>query len=196
MRSETALINSLPQFLQNIREFKALIGLPEVDITENKDKESTGAAGYLVNELWDNIEKSTYGQIPEYADKDGIMCLEKRYKLSGGIINTDEELAERRTRLINRVSLRPPYTLGKVKEQLETIVDGDVAEIDYNSDYHTLTIKAPSVTEELKTEVKKTLRRMIPASIGYTVTSENNWALISDKTWDEASKTTWKGLKG
>lgn len=196
MRSETALINSLPQFLQNIREYKALIGLPEIDISESKDKGSTGAAGYLVNELWDDIEKSTYGQIPEYADKDGIMYLEKRYKLSGGIIDTDEELAERRTRLINRVSLRPPYTLGKVKEQLETIVDGNVAEIDYNSDYHTLTIKVPSVTEELKTEVKKTLRRMIPASIGYTVTSENNWALISDKTWDEASKTTWKGLKG
>ena len=196
MRSETALINSLPQFLQNIREYKALIGLPEIDISESKDKGSTGAAGYLVNELWDDIEKSTYGQIPEYADKDGIMYLEKRYKLSGGIIDTDEELAERRTRLINRVSLRPPYTLGKVKEQLETIVDGNVAEIDYNSDYHTLTIKVPSVTEELKTEVKKTLRRMIPASIGYTVTSENNWALISDKTWDEASKTTWIGLKG
>ncbi len=196
MRSETALINSLPQFLQNIREYKVLIGLPEIDISENNDKENTGVAGYLVNELWDDIEKSTYGQIPEYADKDGIMYLEKRYKLSGGIISTDEELAERRTRLINRVSLRPPYTLGKVKEQLETIVDGDVAEIDYNSDYHTLTIKVPSVTEELKTEVKKTLRRMIPASIGYTVTSENNWALISDKTWDEASKTTWKGLKG
>lgn len=196
MRSETALINSLPQFLQNICEYKALIGLPEIDISENEGKESTGVAGYLVNELWDDIEKSTYGQIPEYADKDGIMYLEKRYKLSGGIINTDEELAERRTRLINRVSLRPPYTLGKVKEQLETIVDGDVAEIDYNPDYHTLTIKVPSVTEELQTEVKKTLRRMIPASIGYTVTSENNWALISDKTWDEASKTTWKGLKG
>lgn len=196
MRSETALINNIPQFLQGIREYKALVGLPELEATDNESKKNVGVAGCLVNELWDEIEKSTNGQIPEYADANGIMYLEQRYKLSGGIITTDEELAERRTRLINRVSLRPPYTLGKVREQLETIVDADVTDIDYNSEYHTLTIKVPAVTEELKTEVKKTLRRMLPASITYTVTSENNWALLTDMTWDDASKKTWKGLKG
>lgn len=194
MRSEIALINGLPQFLQGIREYKALLGIIDINIMENKTLEAEGVAGYEVGKLWDNIEKSTYGQIPEYADKESIMYLEERYGLGGGIITTDEELAERRARLLNRASLRPPYTYQKIKEQLAYLVDGD-AEIDYNAQNHTLTVKTSAVTDELKNEVDKTLRRMLPASVGYTVTAENNWSLAHNLTWAEASGYTWKEIR-
>ena len=188
MKIETPLIEELPQFLWEIREYKAILG------TAYTDKQ--GIFGDFVNKLWSEIEKGADNQVAEYADKDGIYTLEQRYKLKGGTITTAKELEERRTRLLNRMSLRPPYTYKKIKEQIETIIDGENVIIDYSPGSHSLTVKLPAVTDTIEDEVGKTLRRMIPASITYSITTESSWGMYDGTTWEDAKSKTWDEMKG
>lgn len=110
------------------------------------------------------------------SDESGVIMFEKMLNI---IANTQtEDLEFRRQRLINRLSMSPPFTFRFLKHKLDEIigVGGWKAYIDHNN--YTLYVEASASDQSWYSEVEFTINRLKPCnmvfmSVPFTATAMN-----------------------
>lgn len=93
-----------------------------------------------------------------------------------------ESLAFRRSRLLNRISTHPPFTLGFLYQKLDELIG--VGEWTVRVDYpnYTLTIESSAENQQYATEVAYTVNRIKPAHIVYVNTPYLRSGLLLSET--------------
>lgn len=93
-----------------------------------------------------------------------------------------ESLALRRSRLLNRISTHPPFTLGFLYQKLDELIG--VGEWTVRVDYpnYTLTIESSAENQQYATEVAYTVNRIKPAHIVYVNTPYLRSGLLLSET--------------
>jgi hypothetical protein len=119
------------------------------------------------NTLFDNLDTETEkvrdNQYVLTADIDGIIAYEKMLNIIPK--PTTETIEFRRQRIINRLSMVPPFTFRFLKQRLDEIIGVDryTASIDYPN--YTLYIESSAENQEWFHEILVTVTKLKPANI-------------------------------
>lgn len=98
-------------------------------------------------------------------------------KIFGIVPNPDtESLDFRRTRVLNRISTRPPYTLGFLYQKLDELIGPGLWTVTVDYANYTLYIESSALNQNYATEVAFTINRIKPAHIVYI----NTPLIVSD----------------
>lgn len=139
------LIEYLPKFMQDIREFKELFSTEDIEI------EKLNAA----------IEKITDEVIVKRAQDYGLTRYEKIYNT----VNTSSDLEIRRLNILSKMNNRTPFTMKWLEGKLNEMVGEDNYSLDIDYDSYTLTIKFDALYSEASEIFKKDFTKQIPANI-------------------------------
>lgn len=81
-----------------------------------------------------------------------------------------EDLAFRRYRVLNRITTKPPYTLGFLYQKLDELIGPGLWEVNVDYPNYTLYIESSAQNQNYATEVAFTINRIKPAHIVYVNT--------------------------
>lgn len=149
LQLDNPLIESLPYWFRDIPEFQQIIGAeqPEFDtalseLTAIADNFFFQTMDTSAVEMWEQI----FGIIPNPAT---------------------EDLDFRRRRALNRISTRPPFTLGFLYQKLDEIIGSGQWEVEVDYPNYTLYIDSSAENQLWANEVAITLNKVKPAHIVY-----------------------------
>jgi len=144
-------VSDIKQYLPNI--YDTILEFEELIASENT--------------LFDNLNTETKkirdNQYTLTADIDGIIAHEKMLNI---VPNLDTETIEfRRQRIVNRLSMVPPFTFRFLKQRLDEIIGVDryTASIDYPN--YTLYIESSAENQQWFHEILVTITKLKPANI-------------------------------
>lgn len=144
---DTDLLRYLPPWFQRILDFQ------EICKTESAQMEALAAA---INAVADNFFFQTM-------DEGAVSTWEKIF---GIVPNPQTETLDfRRQRVLNRVSMQPPFTLGFLYQKLDQIIGKGKYEIHVDYPNYTLYILSSAENQSYATEVSYTVGRIKPAHI-------------------------------
>lgn len=144
------LVNYLPEFMREIKEMKVIMSVED---------EFLAGEGNNLNLAVKNVFKD---QFINLATIDGV----KRYEDMLGIVAKETEgLDVRRFRLFIRFNEKLPYTLPKLKEQLEALCGDDGYSVAVDEVNFDLTVKIALKSKGMFDEVGKMLERMVPLNM-------------------------------
>lgn len=143
------LIESLPHFLQEIREYKEILNTDEVEI----------------NKLKEQINKLLQEVIVQTANKYGLDRYEKIYNIKE-IATTIEA---RRTNILLKMNNRTPFTLKWLDNKLKQLVGEGNYTIELDNDKYKLTIRLIYVYNDLINLLEKELRSQLPANLEISI---------------------------
>ena len=100
------------------------------------------------------------------SDESGVIMFEKMLNISADI--QTEDLEFRKQRIINRLSMSPPFTFRFLKKKLDEIIGPGLwkAYIDYNN--YTLYVESSAVDQNWYYEMEFTINRIKPCNIVFT----------------------------
>lgn len=144
----------------NIKEFYPSIydGIAEIEEiirVENEEFDEVGSA----------MESFRNNQFVMTSDEEGVLHREK----SLGILADPsvETLDFRKLRLLNRISMQPPFTMRYLREKLDFILGPDKYKIKMDYSNYTLYIEVVSENKSWYNEIRATLNMVKPANIVY-----------------------------
>ena len=144
---DTDLLRYLPYWFRRILDFQ------EICKTESAQMEALAAA---INAVADNFFVQTM-------DEGAVSTWEKIF---GIVPNPQTETLDfRRQRVLNRVSMQPPFTLGFLYQKLDQIIGKGKYEIHVDYPNYTLYILSSAENQSYATEVSYTVGRIKPAHI-------------------------------
>lgn len=144
---DTDLLRYLPPWFRRILDFQ------EICKTESAQMEALAAA---INAVADNFFFQTM-------DEGAVSMWEKIF---GIVPNPQTETLDfRRQRVLNRVSMQPPFTLGFLYQKLDQIIGKGKYEIHVDYPNYTLYILSSAENQSYATEVSYTVGRIKPAHI-------------------------------
>lgn len=144
---DTDLLRYLPPWFRRILDFQ------EICKTESAQMEALAAA---INAVADNFFFQTM-------DEGAVSTWEKIF---GIVPNPQTETLDfRRERVLNRVSMQPPFTLGFLYQKLDQIIGKGKYEIHVDYPNYTLYILSSAENQSYATEVSYTVGRIKPAHI-------------------------------
>lgn len=144
---DTDLLRYLPYWFRRILDFQ------EICKTESAQMEALAAA---INAVADNFFFQTM-------DEGAVSTWEKIF---GIVPNPQTETLDfRRQRVLNRVSMQPPFTLGFLYQKLDQIIGKGKYEIHLDYPNYTLYILSSAENQSYATEVSYTVGRIKPAHI-------------------------------
>lgn len=144
---DTDLLRYLPHWFRRILDFQ------EICKTESVQMEALAAA---INAVADNFFFQTM-------DEGAVSTWEKIF---GIVPNPQTETLDfRRQRVLNRVSMQPPFTLGFLYQKLDQIIGKGKYEIHVDYPNYTLYILSSAENQSYATEVSYTVGRIKPAHI-------------------------------
>lgn len=169
------LINYLPEFLQDIIEYKVIMATEDIEIEKIKEE----------------INKSVNESSIENATEMGVTRYEK---ILGIRTNSSLSLEDRKFLIKNKFLNRAPFTVMWLKNKLENLCGKDNYIIDINYDELYLDIQIGYMFAEATEELRKDLRNIIPANITINV---NFWYIenINVKTGIAIQQTEFLKLK-
>ena len=144
---DTDLLRYLPPWFRRILDFQ------EICKTESAQMEALAAA---INAVADNFFFQTM-------DEGAVSTWEKIF---GIVPNPQTETLDfRRQRVLNRVSMQPPFILGFLYQKLDQIIGKGKYEIHVDYPNYTLYILSSAENQSYATEVSYTVGRIKPAHI-------------------------------
>nr|DAQ79092.1 MAG TPA: tail protein [Caudoviricetes sp.] len=144
---DTDLLRYVPDWFRRILDFQ------EICKTESAQMEALAAA---INAVADNFFFQTM-------DEGAVSTWEKIF---GIVPNPQTETLDfRRQRVLNRVSMQPPFTLGFLYQKLDQIIGKGKYEIHVDYPNYTLYILSSAENQSYATEVSYTVGRIKPAHI-------------------------------
>ena len=171
------IMQHLPEFYRGIRDFA------ELDRTESAEL--------------DDLENAVRGLLDDqFVETSGIAAVRRRERMLG--IQADpanESIAFRRSRLINRYSMKPPFTVRFLQEQLDRLVGPGRTLVEVEPENYLLIITAAIDDAEVFREVEHTIKQIKPANIVY----QQNTALNDDLVLVEIvvmQEITWNYTPG
>ncbi len=143
------LIEYLPEFMQDITEFKQLFGV--------EDKE--------VDKLNNAIEKIFNEIIVKTSESYGLDRYEKIYNIKDEI--TDIEA--RRFNILTKINNKVPYTMQWLRNKLNNLIGKDNYEIILDNNNYKIQIDVLALFEDIAVMLNKDLREQLPANLVVTV---------------------------
>lgn len=140
------LIEYLPQVLQDVREYKALM--------ESEQPEIAG--------LWSALEEALKDQFISEATINGVLRLEKILKIAP---KATDSLYDRRFRILARINEQLPYTFRGLEEKLTALCGADGYTVELIHGSYTLKVKIELVVRKQYDEVGQLLNRILPANL-------------------------------
>lgn len=154
-RGDFMLIEYLPVFLRDIKEFNVLFNTEDAEFD-------------LIKKCMKDIENNMFILT---SDENGI-C---RYENILGINNKSGSIDYRKKRLIIRFNEKLPYSAVRLKESLDAICK-NLFFCNYNE--YTLILRLDPLSDEMFDEVKLLLDRMVPANILIKIFSFNTHEIL------------------
>ena len=156
-RLNSNLVEYLPDWFRRIIDYQAIM-------TAETDK--FAALADEINTVADNYFFQTM-------DETAVAMWEHIFSI---VPNPDTEtLAFRRQRVLNRISTRPPFTLGFLYQKLDQIIGPGLWTVTVDYPNYTLYIESSVENQQWATEVAYTINGVKPAHIVYI-----NRPLVSD----------------
>lgn len=93
-----------------------------------------------------------------------------------------ESLAFRRARALNRISTRPPFTLGFLYQKLDELIGPGAWTVTVDYPNYTIYIESSAENQQYATEVAYTINRIKPAHIVYVNTPYTRTGLLLSET--------------
>lgn len=123
----------------------------------------------------------------------GIARYEKIFKITP--MDTDT-LDERRFRVLARINAQLPFSVRRLRQQLETLCGADGYKLELDGDKYTLTVKVALTVKRNQQAVEELLADIVPANMVCTTSLlYNTWEQIKKLTWGELKKLTWREIK-
>lgn len=148
------LIEYLPEFLQNIREFKELFEAEDIEIEKLKMA----------------INKVVTEPIVETATSYGLERYEKIYNIT----DKAETIEGRRFNILLKMNDKVPYSYKWLTNTLDTLVGEKnyALDIDYNN--YSMSLEVIALFKEIAIMMQKELREKIPANMKLEVSLSQN----------------------
>ena len=141
------LIDYLPEFLRNIKEYKAIL---------------TDAVQPEVEKLFEAVENGMNDQFIIDATENGVSRWEKMLKI---VPKATQTLDDRRFAVLARMNEQLPYTMTSLKQRLEDLCGKDKYSVEMDVDTFTLTVRVALSAQDNFKEVCEMLERVVPANI-------------------------------
>lgn len=117
-----------------------------------------------VDEVWNNIENDVKtNQHVQSADSDKLTELEALFNIVPDL--TTETLAFRRSRLLNRYGLRPPFTIPWLRQQLDNLIGAGQYELTVVPNAYTLYISCAAENQSFYQEIAATVAYSKPCNL-------------------------------
>lgn len=137
--------------------------LPTIYDGIKETDELTSAADHVIGIIADEAARLKANAYVQTADDEGLTVYEGRF----GIISDPilETIEFRRARIINRLSVRPPFTLDGLIRRLNAIIGKDRYNIAMDYASHTLTLEALAENLPYSNEIQATVSAIKPATV-------------------------------
>lgn len=167
----------LPEILLKTYEFPLLCA------TEQPEFDRLSAAA----------DETLSNQFVETAGEKGLA----RYEQIFGIAPQDTDtLDERRFRVLTKINAQLPFSVRRLRQQLETLCGADGYKLEVNGAVYTLTVKVALTAKRNRSAVEDLLRDIVPANMVCTCSLlYNTWEQIKRLTWGELKALTWREIK-
>lgn len=143
------IIDYLPAWFRYVVELQAIC---------NSESEQFEILAQQINDVADNFFFQTM-------DEGAVGMWEKVFNIVPNLEN--ETLQFRQARLLNRISTRPPFTLGFLYQKLDSIIGKGQYQITIDYPNYTLYIASAAENQQWATEVSYTVGKIKPAHIVY-----------------------------
>lgn len=141
------LMTKLPVLYTGVEEMEEIMEVEDTDI----------------DTLSDNLDDMYDDQFAKVATEEGIKNFETMFSI---LANTDiEDLPFRRNRLLNRFSLKPPFSLPFLEAKLDEIMGAGNWILNMNYNTYTLTIESSANNQSWNEEILITMTKLKPANI-------------------------------
>lgn len=146
---DIALYDYLPDWFKPILEYQAICA------TETQQLQAITAA---IAQIADNcfFQTMDLGTVQLWEQALGIVADPQT-----------EDLAFRRVRVLNRISTRPPFTLGFLQQKLDELIGPGKWEVNVDYPNYTLYVKSSAINQQYAQEVAVTIGQIKPAHIVY-----------------------------
>lgn len=172
LQLDTDFMSLLPEWFQMIPQFQ------EICSTEQQQFEALAAS---INQVADNMFFQTM-------DTDSINLWEQILNIVPN--PSTESLQFRRARVLNRISTRPPFTLGFLYQKLDELIGPGAWTVTVDYPNYTLYIDAAAENQQWATEVAITINTIKPCHIIYRSRPYTNDTLFLNEGID-LSKIVW-----
>jgi hypothetical protein len=152
---DRSLIDYLPQVLQTIREFKALINAEQPEASD----------------LWAAFEDVMDDQFIREATENGISRWEKVLSI---VPQATRTLDERRFLILAKINEQAPYSFNALKARLDSLCGADGYEVTVSNQTYTLTVKVALTAKNSFGDVSELLQRVVPANMVIDISLKYN----------------------
>ena len=144
---ERNLIDYLPEFLRNVREYKAIL---------------TDAVQPEVVELFQSIDNALNDQFIPDATEYGVSRWEKMLKINPKATQT---LDERKFTILTMMNSQLPYTSKSLEKRLEVLCGKGEYSVELNAQNYTLKVRIALTSRSKYTDVENMLEKIVPANM-------------------------------
>lgn len=144
------------------------------------------AENFLFDILGYQFNKTLNNQFVITADLDGILEYEKIFGISAN--PATEDLEFRRQRILNRMSIKPPFTLRFLKQRLNEIIGVGAWEAYLDYENYTLYIETAVQNQIWYKELQITINRIKPANIVFINRPVNYRTIVAGETVSKTSR--------
>ena len=141
------LIDYLPEFLKDIREYKAIL---------------TDATQPEIVDLFNAIENALNDQFIMDATENGVSRWEKMLKI---VPKATYSLDDRKFTILTRINEQLPYTMTSLKQRLDVLCGEDGYSVELDADKFTLKVRVDLTAKNNYNDVLVMLEKVIPANM-------------------------------
>lgn len=150
------LIEYIPPFLREIREYKAIFNNAEQP---------------EITSIWKAINDVSNDQFILDATENGVSRWEK---ILGIIPKATLTLDERKFTILTKINEQLPFTITTLKEQLKTLCGEDGYSLNLDNNNYNLNVKIALTAKNNFEDVKALLKRIVPANLLISVSLKYN----------------------
>lgn len=167
---DTGLLDLLPPWYREVLDYQVLCGAEETAF----DALAEEIVGVADNFFFQTMDE---GAVAQWESIFGIVPNPQT-----------EDLDFRRYRVLNRVSTRPPYTLGFLHQKLDELIGPGLWEVTVDYPNYTLYIESSAQNQNYASEVAFTINRIKPAHIVYVNTPFIQSGLLLSERIERANR--------
>lgn len=145
------LIDYIPPFLNNVREYKAVL-------TDAEQPEMVS--------IWNAVSNAFNDQFLTDATENGVSRWEK---ILGIVPKATFNLDERKFTILTKINEQLPFTVTTLEEQLKNLCGENKYSINLNNSNYTLDVKVALTAKNNFEDVNSLLQRVVPANLIVTL---------------------------
>lgn len=98
----------------------------------------------------------------------GEYAIQRYEKIFGALPQDTDTLDERRFKVLTRINTQLPFSVRRLRQQLETLCGADGYKLELDGDRYTLTVKVALTAKRNQQAVEELLADIVPANMVYT----------------------------